>query len=210
MNIGRILIAAVLISLTASAVYAEIQSPEEYFGFPVDADRKLADYKEIREYLAELAAKSPWMNIETIGTTTLGRPFVMAVISTPENLTDLGRYKEISRRLADPRGLTEQGHPITYGMPDEGYIFFTRNPAFKTTIPFGKFGRTVLASYTDKQPLASGLLIGPEKLHRRAALVEMRYDKGKAVLFGFRPQHRCQTAGTYKLIFNALIEGGRI
>ncbi len=103
----------------------------------------------------------------------------------------------------------KQGHPITYGMPDDGYIFFTRNPAFRTRVPFGKFGRTVLASYTDKQPLASGLLIGPEKLHRRAALVEMRYDKGKAVLFGFRPQHRCQTAGTYKLIFNALIEGGR-
>lgn len=103
----------------------------------------------------------------------------------------------------------KQGHPITYGMPDDGYIFFTRNAAFRTRVPFGKFERTVLASYTEKQPLASGLLIGPEKLHRRAALVEMNYDKGKAVLFGFRPQHRCQTAGTYKLIFNALIEGGR-
>ncbi len=103
----------------------------------------------------------------------------------------------------------KQGHPITYGMPDDGYIFFTRNAAFSTRVPFGKFERTVLASYTEKQPLASGLLIGPEKLHRRAALVEMNYDKGKAVLFGFRPQHRCQTAGTYKLIFNALIEGGR-
>ena len=103
----------------------------------------------------------------------------------------------------------KQGHPVTYGMPDEGYIFFTKNPAFKTTVPFGKFGRTVLASYTDKKPLASGLLIGQEKLYRRAALVEVSYDRGKTVLFGFRPQHRCQTAGTYKLIFNALIEGGR-
>jgi hypothetical protein len=103
----------------------------------------------------------------------------------------------------------KQGHPITYGMPDKGHILFARSPAFKTSVPYGKYDRTVLASYTEKQPLASGLLIGPEKLHRKAALVEMSYDEGKIVLFGFRPQHRCQTAGTYKLIFNALIEGGR-
>jgi len=49
-------------------------------------------------------------------------------------------------------------------------------------------------------------LIGPEKLHRRAALVEVRYGKGRIVLFGFRPQHRCQTTGTYKLVFNSIFE----
>jgi hypothetical protein len=103
----------------------------------------------------------------------------------------------------------KKGHPITYGMPDEGYILFSGSPAFNTTVPFGKFDRTVLASYSDKNPLASGLLIGPEKLYRRAALVEMKYDKGKVILFGFRPQHRCQTSGTYKLIFNAHLEGGK-
>jgi hypothetical protein len=102
-----------------------------------------------------------------------------------------------------------ENHPVTYGMPEDGYIFFTNNPTFATTIPYGKFDRAVLASYEKKNPLASGLLIGPERLYRRAALVEMRYDRGRVVLFGFRPQHRCQTAGTYKLVFNALLEGKR-
>jgi len=97
------------------------------------------------------------------------------------------------------------GHPVTYGMDPEGYIFFKKGPAFSTSIPFGKFGRTVLASYKKKDPRASGLLIGAEKLHRSSPLVEMTYGKGRILLFGFRPQHRCQTHGTYKLIYNALL-----
>ncbi len=100
------------------------------------------------------------------------------------------------------------GHPVTYGMREKGHVFFTNSPAFATSIPFGKYDRSVLAAYEEKNPLASGLLIGPERLYRRAALVEATYEKGKVILFGFRPQHRCQTAGTYKLIFNALLESG--
>ena len=102
-----------------------------------------------------------------------------------------------------------EGHPVTYGMAGKGHVFFTNSPAFATSLPFGKFDRSILAAYEKKNPLASGLLIGPERLYRRAALVEMTYDRGKVLLFGFRPQHRCQTAGTYKLIFNALLESGR-
>ena len=100
----------------------------------------------------------------------------------------------------------KQGHPLTYGMPANGYIQFNRGPAFRTSLPYGKFERTVLASYTDKDPRGSGLLIGGEKLYRNSALVEMRYGTGRIVLFGFSPQHRCQTHGTYRLVFNALIE----
>lgn len=103
----------------------------------------------------------------------------------------------------------KQGHPVTYGMPEKGDIFFSHGQAFATSIPYGKIDRTVLASYTDEQPLASGLLIGPERLHRLAALVEYRVDRGKVLLFGFNPQNRCQTAGTYKLLLNAVIEGAR-
>ncbi len=100
----------------------------------------------------------------------------------------------------------KQGHPITYGMPETGYILFANSPAFSTTIPWGNVDRSVLASYTKKNPKASGLLIGGERLHRRSALIEVTYGGGKIILFGFRPQHRCQTAGTYKLVFNAILE----
>ncbi len=99
--------------------------------------------------------------------------------------------------------------PITYGMPAEGHIFFANSLAFATSVPYGKFDRSVLASYTDKEPLASGLLIGEERLYRNSALVEYKVGAGRAVLFGFNPQYRCQTAGTFKLALNAILEARR-
>jgi len=101
------------------------------------------------------------------------------------------------------------GRPITYGMPDEGYLFFANGQAFATSVPYGKFDRTVLASYTEKEPLASGLLIGGERLYRNAALVEYKVGAGRVVLFGFSPQYRGQSAGTYKLLLNAILDPRR-
>jgi hypothetical protein len=99
--------------------------------------------------------------------------------------------------------------PVTYGMPEEGYIFFANSLAFATSIPYGKFDRSVLASFTDKEPLASGLIIGKERLYRNAALVEYKVGAGRVVLFGFNPQYRCQSTGTYKLALNAILEARR-
>ena len=35
-------------------------------------------------------------------------------------------------------------------------------------------------------------------------VIEVDYDDGKIVMYGFRVQHRAQTQGTFKLFFNAL------
>ncbi len=101
------------------------------------------------------------------------------------------------------------GQPITYGMPENGHLFFANSLAFATSVPYGKLDRTVLASYTEKEPLASGLIIGGERLYRNAALVEYKVGAGRVVLFGFNPQYRCQMAGTYKLLLNAILETRR-
>jgi len=62
----------------------------------------------------------------------------------------------------------------------------------------------VVATYPERDILESGWLIGEEKLKRQVAMVVVRYGKGKVTLIGFRPQHRAQTHGTYKLFFNSL------
>ena len=87
---------------------SHIPTPSEVLGFEVGADRKLADYKQISSYFKTLAAASPRVQIEVLGKTTLGEDMFMAVISTPENLANKAKYKDIARRLADPRGLTSQ------------------------------------------------------------------------------------------------------
>jgi len=78
-------------------------SPEQFLGFKVGEDRKLADYSQITAYFQKLAQETPKMKLFIIGETTLKKPMIMAAISTPENLAKLDRYKEITHKLRDPR-----------------------------------------------------------------------------------------------------------
>jgi hypothetical protein len=80
-------------------------SPEHFLGHKAGADRKLADYGQIRAYFEKLDQESAKLKLFTIGESTLKRPIIMAVISTEENLDRLDRYREIVRKLRDPRTL---------------------------------------------------------------------------------------------------------
>jgi hypothetical protein len=82
---------------------AELPSPESVLGFEVGADRQLADWTEITGYLSQLAMASDRVKLDTLGETTLGRPFVALTISSSENMSRLDHYLEIQRKLADPR-----------------------------------------------------------------------------------------------------------
>ena len=95
-------------------------------------------------------------------------------------------------------------HPAAYGMPADSLIFFWNSRAFRI-VPSGENDKyEVVASYPEREILESGWLIGEGKLKRKAAMVVARHGEGKVVLIGFRPQHRAQTHGTYKLVFNSL------
>jgi hypothetical protein len=93
--------------LLATTLTAAVQSPSQFLGFEVGADRKLADYKQIVSYFRALAAASPRVRVETLGKTTLGEDFIMAVVSSEGNMRNLEKIRETARRLADPRGLTD-------------------------------------------------------------------------------------------------------
>ena len=94
--------------------------------------------------------------------------------------------------------LVDTGHPLSYGMPSLAAVMFYDSPAFDI-----RSGR-VVAKYPLRNPLFSGMLVGPEKLYNRTALATVPLGEGEAVLFGFRPNFRAQARGTYKFLFNAL------
>jgi hypothetical protein len=91
-----------------------------------------------------------------------------------------------------------------WGLPQDPIVMFERGPAFEAKE--GLHGR-VLATYPkDQSPLMSGYLLHPERIQGKAAAVEVQYGKGRVYLFGFRPQWRGQSHGTYKFFFNAIYE----
>ncbi|MBQ8309741.1 MAG: hypothetical protein IJX80_01850 [Clostridia bacterium] len=88
-------------------MYQNIPSPEQYFGYAPGADRKMTHWYELCGYYRLLARLSDRMKLVECGKTSEGNDFLMIYISEKENLDHLERYREISLKMADPRGLTE-------------------------------------------------------------------------------------------------------
>ena len=83
----------------------KVTSPKEFFGHNIGDDYWLATYDQFAGYWRKLDGESDRMQVVEIGKTAEGRPQLMAIISSPENLRKLDRYKEISRRLTLAEGL---------------------------------------------------------------------------------------------------------
>ncbi|HUE84486.1 MAG TPA: M14 metallopeptidase family protein [Vicinamibacterales bacterium] len=102
------LVLAVCIAFTASvAAQPTVTTPKQEFGFSFGDDYQLATYQQLAAYWQKLDRESDRMILQEIGRTSQGRPHLMAIVSSPDNLRDLARYRDISRRLALAEGLTD-------------------------------------------------------------------------------------------------------
>jgi len=79
-----------------------VTKPEEFFGFRIGEDKKLARWDRIVEYFYRVSRESDRVVVEEVGKTTEGNPFIVAYISSPENLKKLEALREISCRLMNP------------------------------------------------------------------------------------------------------------
>ncbi len=93
---------------------------------------------------------------------------------------------------------------LTVGMPEEGSVYFDRSLAFEAK---GSTKLEPVTAYASSHVLESGWMLGAEKIQGRSAEVVMAVDKGRVLLFAFPPQHRGQTHGTFRLLFNGLLFG---
>jgi hypothetical protein len=102
------------------------------------------------------------------------------------------------------RVLVDRSHPLAAGMPDTAAVYFTNSSTFD--VPAGSTVR-VIARYPQRAEdvLLSGYLQGAANIAGKAAMVEASVGRGRVVMYGFRPQHRGQPVGTFKLLFNALL-----
>ena len=112
---------ACCIVLSARLWAQGVPSPKSFFGFNIGDDYQLANYTQTEAYFKKLAA-SPRTKFIDIGLTEEGRHQFMLVVSSPENIKNLAKYKAISQKLARAEGLTDaqahtlslQGKPIVW------------------------------------------------------------------------------------------------
>ena len=121
---------ALLIFLGGGTVAAQVASPAEHLGRPVGTDFQLADWQQVSSYYQKLDAQSPCVVVESAGKTTEGRDFLVAVISSAENLANLPQLKRHATTIADPRGKTagEKDQAIR-----EGKVFLMITPTMHST-----------------------------------------------------------------------------
>ena len=83
--------------------FADIPHPREVFGFEPGADHRLATNDQMLEYFRVLDAASDRVRVEEIGESVLGRPLIVAYISSAENIDRLEEIRSTSEALARGR-----------------------------------------------------------------------------------------------------------
>lgn len=100
--------------------------------------------------------------------------------------------------------ISDPPRPDLWGLPRDPVVMFERGPAFAVNPGFR--GAVLATCPAEVSPLASGYLLHPERIEGKAAALEVAYGNGRIYLFGFKPQWRAQSHGTYKFIFNAIYD----
>src|ERR1051325_8647777 len=93
---------AVMILMSHASVYAlqsqdsrqkGVPSPRDVLGFAPGEDRKLAGWSQMVDYFKRLDSASDRVTVHQPGITTERRPFIVAIISSEENIRDLARIR---------------------------------------------------------------------------------------------------------------------
>jgi zinc carboxypeptidase len=101
----------------------------------------------------------------------------------------------------------DTAQPLAWGMPRTCAAYYTSGPVFATSVPGAGVGRAVVARFPEyaDRVVASGWAAGTAHVAGRAAVVQATLGKGSVVLFGPRIQNRGQMLGTFKMLFNAIL-----
>lgn len=95
-------------AVTAPLAQAAPQTPTEFLGRPVGEDRVLFDWATIVRYLRHVEAESPRVQIEELGKSTEGRPFLLVKIADERGLQEQTEHRRRIRELYTAGTTTEE------------------------------------------------------------------------------------------------------
>ncbi|WP_149113862.1 M14 family metallopeptidase [Limnoglobus roseus] len=150
----------------------------------------------------------------TIGTSTrLSRDLGVPVANHLAELDEDAREKPItSDKYYIPSSVlrvkVDTANPLTWGMTDHVDVMFSASPTFRLTSGADAKGLRRVAWFDTKTPLRSGWAWGQAYLEGGTAIVDAKVGKGRLVLFGPQVLFRGQSHGTFKLVFNGIVQHG--
>jgi hypothetical protein len=105
----RVFAACVLAAALPLAAFAQgrLTTPKQFFGHEIGEDYWLPNYTQFAKYWETLAKESNRFILDTIGLTAEGRPQLMAIVSSPDNIKNREKYRLIAERLSHAEGLTD-------------------------------------------------------------------------------------------------------
>jgi hypothetical protein len=109
----------------------------------------------------------------------------------------------------------DPSQPLAFGMNPHAAGFFAFSSAYEPAPSLRSTGGhggdsppgsiQTIARYGNKDLLLSGWLEGEDAIAGRSAVVQAVVGTGHVVLLGFPVQHRAQSYGTFRLLFNAIL-----
>jgi hypothetical protein len=96
---------------------------------------------------------------------------------------------------------------LTWGLiADEADVMFSSSPTFRFTDGAASSSIRKVGWFDTKTPLRSGWAWGQDRLEGGVAIVDARIGKGRLALFGPQVLFRGQPHGTFKLVFNGIVQ----
>jgi hypothetical protein len=100
----------------------KVPSPLKLNGYIAGADGHLTYAEDVYKYMRALEAASPRVKVFSVGKSEEGREMILVAISSDATIAKLDHYRDITKRLADPRTLNDadaqtlidEGKPMYY------------------------------------------------------------------------------------------------
>ncbi|MBN9523106.1 peptidase [bacterium] len=98
--------------------------------------------------------------------------------------------------------------PLAWGLGEHADVMFSNSPTFRLTNGADAAGARRVAWFDTATPLRSGWAWGQQHLEGGTAVVDARVGRGRLALFGPQVLFRGQPHGTFRLVFNGIVQSG--
>jgi len=99
----------------------------------------------------------------------------------------------------------DNSHPLAWGLGTEANVMFHHSPVFRAS---ATANLAKVAWFDQKEPLRSGWAMGQSYLQNGWAITEATVGRGRLALFGPEIAFRAQSHGTFKFLFNGILNAG--